>query len=795
MDLRDQLQTTLGDAYTLERELGGGGMSRVFLAEERALGRKVVVKVLSPDLAAGVSSDRFAREIRLAAQLQQANIVPLLRFGETGGIPYYTMPFVEGQSLRQRLAATGALPITDAVNVLRDIARALAYAHERNVIHRDIKPENVLLSGAAAVVTDFGIAKAIDVSRTDAGNETLTAVGAAIGTPAYMSPEQSFGDPTTDHRADVYSFGCVAYELLAGVPPFHGKSAQQMLVAHVHESPVPIESRRVDTPRPLASLIARSLSKDPSSRPQTAREILDALDSITTPTGSAPASWRFAPRRWTAVGAIALVVVATVLVSSRLRGSPGGSLRTLAVMPFTNVGADTSEQYFAEGIVIDLTSALGKVPGLNVTSHSLAFTYKNRQTDVRSVGKELHVDAVLEGTVQRSSNRLRVTTQLTRTSDGVALWSDRYERETRDLFAVQDDITRAIVGQLRLTLSGGATPAGARPIVAGTANLAAYESYLRGVYLLEHRGPGVAKAVEYFEDAIGKDSMFARAFGTLSEALELLPYFSPTSAASVESRATAAARRALALDSTTAEAHIGLGLALDHSFDWQKAETEYRRAIALDSTSAVAHLQYGRHLMHRGRIPAALAEFRRATELDPVSGTAFVWLARMYSLSGMHDSAMAIGQRAREVDPGLLLARTIGALDALDANRPSDVRGLVSGVNASPPWRGQAAYSLGVIGDTSAVRAVIRDLERLPSDTWLIHTAIAYASLGLRDTARAMTELEAAVRAREITPKWASLSDRIYDPIRSSPRFAVIVRGFGLDESVMTSPTGGRPAK
>ena len=704
MDLRDQLQATLGDAYTLERELGGGGMSRVFLAEERAFGRKVVVKVLSPDLAAGVSSDRFAREIRLAAQLQQANIVPLLRSGETIGIPYYTMPFVEGQSLRQRLTATGALPVTEAVNVLRDIARALAYAHERNVIHRDIKPENVLLSGAAAVVTDFGIAKAIDVSRTESGHETLTSAGTAIGTPAYMAPEQAIGDPTTDHRADVYSFGCVAYELLAGVPPFHGKSGQQMLVAHVHESPPPVETLRADTPRPLASLIARCLSKDPSSRPQSAREILDALDSVaTTGASGRPLGWRRLSRRSTAlfVAATGLVVVAAVLVASRLRASLGGSLRTLAVMPFTNVGADTAEQYFADGIVIDLTNALGKVSGLNVTSHSLAFTYKNRQADVRSVGKELHVDAVLEGTVQRLNDRLRVTTQLTRTSDGVALWSDRYERGTRDLFAVQDDITRAIVGQLRLTLGGGATPAGARPIVAGTSNLAAYESYLRGVYLLEHRGPGVAKAVEYFEDAIGKDSMFARAFGTLSEALELMPYFSPTPAVSVESRAVAAARRALALDSATAEAHIGLGLALDHAFRWQDAEVEYRHAIALDSMSAVAHLQYGRHLMNRGRIPPALPELRRATELDPVSGTAFVWLAHAYSLSGMHDSAMAIGQRAREVDPGLLLARTIGALDALAANRPDEVRALVSGVNASPPWRGQAAYSLGVIGDTS----------------------------------------------------------------------------------------------
>jgi eukaryotic-like serine/threonine-protein kinase len=213
MDLRDQLQATLGASYTLERELGGGGMSRVFVATENALGRKVVVKVLAPDLAEGVSGERFAREIRLAAQLQQANIVPLLTSGETLGLPYYTMPFVEGESLRERLKTTGSLPISDAVHVMRDMARALAYAHERSVVHRDIKPENVLLSGDAAVVTDFGIAKAISVSRTGARSETLTSVGTAIGTPAYMAPEQAVGDVTADHRADIYSFGCVAYDV------------------------------------------------------------------------------------------------------------------------------------------------------------------------------------------------------------------------------------------------------------------------------------------------------------------------------------------------------------------------------------------------------------------------------------------------------------------------------------------------------------------------------------------------------------------------------------------------------
>jgi TolB-like protein len=800
MDLREQLQRTLGESYQLERELGGGGMSRVFVAEDRTLGRMVVVKVLSPELAAGVSSERFAREIRVAARLQQANIVPLLTAGETAALPYYTMPYVEGESLRRRLS-DGSVSIAEAVSILRDVARALAYAHEHGVIHRDIKPENVLISGGAAVVTDFGIAKAISASRTNAPSETLTSVGSAIGTPAYMAPEQVLADPSADHRGDVYSFGCLAYELLAGTPPFHGRTMQQTVTAHVHEKPLPVESLRPDTPRVLAALVGACLSKDPAARPQTAREIVQVLDTVTTGSGpthvSVPRARRFSTRTTVAsIGMIAVAAIATWTIASRVRGAPANDRapHALAVMPFTNVGADSTQQYFADGIALDLTNALGKVAGLRVTSHSLAFTYKGQSIDPRKVGKELNVDAIVEATVQRAADRLRVTAQLTRTADGVSLWSNRYERDVKDLFAVQDDISNAILSELRLTLRGDRA-APSRPAVAGTANFDAYDSYLRGVYLLEHRGPGVAKSIDYFNAAIAKDSGLARAWGTLSEALELMPYFAATPASVVEARAVAAAERALSLDSSVTEAYIGLALAREHAFRWQDADVEFRRAIAVDSTSAIAHMQYGRHLYHLGRVGEAMAALRRATRLDPVSGTAFVWLAHTYALSSQFDSALVIGRHARELDPGLLLARTIGAIDAIDAGRPDDARALVTALNATGPWLGQVAYSLGMAGDTVAARGTIRDLERMPPDTWLLHTALVYANLGARDTSHALTELERALAAREITPDWSSFSDRIYDSLRQSARFAAVVRGFGLDQGIMTSPNGGRPAK
>src|SRR5437867_499903 len=280
MDLRQQLQQTLGTTYVLDRELGGGGMSRVFIANEQRLNRKVVIKVLSPELAAGVSGERFEREIQLAASLQQANIVPILAAGETQGLPFYTMPFVEGESVRARLGKEGPLPISTVVGVLRDVAKALAYAHERGVVHRDIKPDNVLLSGGTAVVTDFGIAKAISAARTDKDGSTLTQLGTSIGTPAYMSPEQAAGDPSVDHRADIYSLGCTAYELLTGQPPFHGRTPARMLAAHMTETPPPISQLRPDTPAALEQLVMWCLAKEPAERPQSGQEIVQALESI-----------------------------------------------------------------------------------------------------------------------------------------------------------------------------------------------------------------------------------------------------------------------------------------------------------------------------------------------------------------------------------------------------------------------------------------------------------------------------------------------------------------------------------
>ena len=409
-DLRAQLQAALGAAYAIERELGGGGMSRVFLATETGLTRSVVVKILTPELAAEVSAERFAREVKLAARLQQANIVPLLNAGNANGLPWYSMPFVRGESLRAKLSSGTPVPVTDAVHILRDVARALAFAHGEGVAHRDIKPENILISGGAAVVTDFGIAKALTTARTQDGaaaSPTITQMGASIGTPAYMAPEQVAGDPNVDHRADIYAWGVVAWELLGGKHPFAGKAtAQAMLAAHLTRN---AGGAHVGSPRRSAG--ARPIwSRAASRRIRRKRPAVGERAAHVARSGEFDERSRARRRprqsdfsiRSLMIGAAALVVIGTgawlVTHRSTAAASDAGVGKSLAVLPFASVGGDTANQYFAEGMADELTTELAKVSGLRLAATSSAAAYRNKTADAREVGKALNVATVLQGT-------------------------------------------------------------------------------------------------------------------------------------------------------------------------------------------------------------------------------------------------------------------------------------------------------------------------------------------------------------------------------------------------------------
>lgn len=790
MNLQEDLQSALGEAYTLEHELGGGGMSRVFVAHEAALGRKVVVKVLAPELAAGVNAERFAREIRLAAQLQHPNIVPVHAAGNAGGLPYYTMPFVQGLSLRSRLTAGQGLPVTECVRVLRDVARALSYAHDHGVVHRDIKPENILLSGDAAVVTDFGIAKAVSAARTLESSETLTQAGTSLGSPAYMAPEQAAGDPATDHRADIYGFGCLAYELLTGKSPFADRPVHKLLIAHAVEPPAEITSKRPDVPLPLEALTMQCLAKDPDERPQSAREIVEKLESIATGSREQTSSPRSPNRRHLVLGgsvaALAIVLVAAfVALRDRgpMMGSGAGKLESLAVLPFENVGGDTANAYFADGMTDELSFALAKVPALRVAARSSSFTFKGKRVDVREVARSLNVGAVLEGTVRRAGDRLRVSAQLTRAGDRLVLWSESYEREARDVFAVQDDITRAIVGALRVKLEG--TRASTAGALHGTSDLEAHDLYLRGRYAWNKRTPeGLNEAIRYFEEAIHRDSTYALAYSGMADAFISLFDYEILPAALANPRARAAAMRALALDSTLAEAHTSLAHVLLHEWKWDESEAEFRHALEIDPEQAATYHWYALALTAVGKLDQAIAAMKRAEELDPLSARMSADMGMAYYGARKYDLAIQQEVKTLRLEPEFATsywiigmaneqkgsyAEAIGAYEHALKLRPGN-----------PNYLASMARSHALAGRTAESRRILKELlgSRQPVSPFFI--ALVYTALGDKD--EAFRWLEKAVAERSGSVRYLKIEPRL-DPLRADPRFQALLRRVGLSNA------------
>jgi serine/threonine-protein kinase len=806
-ELRDRLQKTLGSAYTIERELGGGGMSRVFVAEEVALGRRVVVKVLSPELAAELSAERFAREIRVAAQLQHPNIVPVLAAGGAEGVPYYTMPLVDGLSLRARVSREGALPLNDSVSVLRDVARALAYAHEHGVVHRDIKPENVLIHGDAAVVTDFGIAKAVSASRTNAPGGTLTQVGTSLGTPEYMAPEQATGDPNVDHRADIYSFGCMAYELLAGETPFRGRPTHQIIAAHVKEEPAPLASRRSDVPPALAALVARCLEKDPERRPQSAREVLQALDVINTPSLANTYQWATARRkgfRWGVPAlAAAVVVVAAALLLAKLGTTGGGATadqqaKSLVVLPFANVGGDSAQEYLADGITDELTTALGK-SGVRIASRNAAYRYKGqRAVDAREVGRALGVGTVLQGSVRRAGNQLRVSAQLSSATDGVELWQDTYDGDVKDVFKLQDDVARKVTSALQSRLGGGAPATGTATAAApaatqGTSNEEAYDFYLKGQYALQQRRPGLGGAVGYFERAVAKDPAFARAYAGLATALGFETFYGLSRPEPGYRRAIAAARRALELDSAMVEAHVALGSIYSILYRWDDAIAETRRAVAIAPGSALAHYFLGHLLAYVGKYTESLDELKRAQVIDPYSSAFEAWYAQALVLTGQTEAAYAAAKRAWELDSTSLLTQGFVPSVYLFTGRTDEARAVTRHVTRTNFTNGTLGFALARMGDRAGALEIQRSIEARRASGWLDNVALGTIALGLGDTTRALAALERAMEVGEPVGRLIPLQAQLFDPIRRSARFAEIVRRVGLDEKSLTSANGGRP--
>ncbi|HVT38900.1 MAG TPA: protein kinase [Gemmatimonadaceae bacterium] len=782
--LPDELQALLGSGYTVERELGGGGMSRVFIALDNRLGRKVVMKVLAPELAAAISLERFEREIRIAASLQHPNIVPLLSAGDIAGLPFYSMPFVEGSSLRGRLATSGPPTVAESVAILRDVARALAYAHEHGVVHRDIKPANVLLSGDAAVVTDFGIAKALVASRLALPDVTLTQAGASVGTPAYMSPEQASGDPGTDHRTDLYAFGCLAYELLVGRSPFDGLPLHRLLTAHLLETPRAVILQRPDTPRGLSALIARCLEKAPAARPQSAREILGDLDALTL-LGRRPVPHAGVRRPGLLVGT--LIALAAALAGgyamARGRGSvPVTEAKSLAVLPFMNVSGDTAAEYFADGMTEELITALGPIEGLRVLSRTSVFAIKGHPYEnVKEIGRKLGADMLLEANVRRDGARVRVSAHLVDVSRDSVVWSEEFTSKLERVFDVQDSIAHAIVSALKLTVGGAR---GRIYVTRATADPEAHDLYLRGRSLVASRNSAALhRAIDAFQAALARDPQYAAAFSGIADAWSLLTNFGDVPPHEAFPKAKAAALRALALDSTLAEAHTSLAIVLMFAeWDWNEAERHLLRAITLNPNYATAHQFYAWHLVLHDHGEESFRELRLAQRLDPLSLIINARMGTLLSYLGRDAESRLWALRALSIDSTFVVARAqlartyvrLGKFPEALAVVPPLEEVLLSNIDGATP-----VYVAAMSGRREEARRILARLEAFAQRQYFPPDILAGAYASLGETDKAFAALERAAGERSFSLAFSE-KEPMFAPLRSDPRFAALMRHIHL---------------
>jgi eukaryotic-like serine/threonine-protein kinase len=707
----------LGDAYTIERELGGGGMSRVFVATDRALERKVVVKLLSTEVAQGLSAERFAREIKLAAQLQDPHIVPVLATGTTlDGVPYYTMPFVPGESLRARMNA-GTVPLEESLRILRDVAEALEHAHEQGVVHRDIKPENILISGRNAVVADFGIAKALTAARSITAEQTaatLTSVGMSLGTPRYMAPEQAAGD-ATDHRADLYAWGMIAYELLAGVHPFAAKTTtQQLIMAQITEVPRPLDEVRPGLPPSLGALVMQCLAKHAADRPENTTALLAELAGAasgstsgarTGTTGTTmPAAVPTRSRRGLVLAGVGLLaVLGAGGVFMTKRGAAASNVAamsaspSLAVLPFEHQG-DSADVYLTEGITDEIRGKLSGVRDLLVIARTSSNSYRNTKKSPQQIAEELGVRYLLTGTVRvvgsGAERRVIVRPELveiTREGKPQSRWGQPFDVGGADVLGLQGEVATQVVTAMEVPIAGGSDRG--TLAVPTTRDPVAYDLLLRARAATDFNTdlsiPALQASIRLYEQVLARDSTMVDAWVELARSLGNLQLSLPSSAVAEQLRR--AAERTKALDPSGARGERAMSFYLravkgDQAASLAAAE----RALRADPTDAVAANAVANGLFGIGRVDEGLQRFSEALRLDPRNGVVLRNYARYLALRGRIAEARAMAERLHAVAP--LAPTTI------------DTRIFVA----------LAA------GDTAAVRRFIADaLQRIPQDRLL----------------------------------------------------------------------------
>jgi len=819
--------------YRIISKIGAGGMGEVYLAQDTRLDRKVALKILPAELAANQDRmRRFVQEAKAAAALNHPNIAHIYEIGETDGTNFIAMEFIEGQTLREKIHRERT-ELRRLLRFLQHAAEGLARAHAAGIVHRDLKPDNIMITqDGHAKILDFGLAKLIEqaAAPNSDSSEVATAVmpqhstpGTVMGTIGYMSPEQAQAKTKDiDQRSDVFSFGCILFEAATGKKPFEGESIIKSLHMVVYEQPPLIADLKPSAPLELQRIVRRCLAKDPDDRYQSIKDVaielkelrrdLEGLDT-TVPPSSRSTARAEATRSESVVPTISsssslqtrassaeylvfgikqhkltaaiiglAVLAAGITLALYLRGrTSDATIKSIAVMPFVNEGGKAELEYLSDGMTDTLISSLSQIPNLSVKARSSVFRYKGKETNPQTIGKELNVQAILNGRIAQRGDQLTLTLELVDAQTENVIWSEQYNRQQTDLVSLQSEIARNVSNKLRTKLSGADEQKVAKTY---TANPEAYQLYLKGLYHWNKRtGEALKTSIAYFNQAIEKDPSYAQAYAGMALAYVLLPQYSAGKPEESMAKANAAARKALEMDDTLAEAHTALGLILfTYERNVPESDREYQRAIELNPNYATAHQWYGGGLGATGRFDQAIAEGRRAVELDPFSLIANVELAATYGYARQNDQAVAQLHKIIEMDPNWYLARMV--LCQIYTYKGQFAEAIAEcekarGLNDDPAVLSYLASSYAQSGKRGEAFKVVAQMHELARQRYVpaYGFAFVYAALGDKDQAFQWLERSLQDRAWEI----AYLKvDPAMDSLRSDPRFDELVRRVGL---------------
>jgi serine/threonine-protein kinase len=775
--------------YHILEQLGAGGMGVVFRAHDEQLDRDVAFKLLPDEtVESETARSRLLREARTASRLSHPHICHVYEAGEADGHVYIAMELLDGRALSETIPP-GGLPLETLLRIGTQIAEALAHAHRNGVIHRDLKANNVIVTAEGrAVVLDFGLAKR-ELMEEEGTSERIsiapTATGVVMGTPAYLSPEVLQGERATA-QSDIWALGVILYDMASGQLPFHGRSMAELCSAILKDSP---ESLRERVHPGLQAIIQRCLAKEPSQRYKLVSEVRAALQALQP--GSVPVG-RHTPRNWGRLGAYAAgaagIVVMLFLATdvSRWRGPIGGGssgarIRSLAVLPLANLSGDPRQEYFADGLTDELIADLASIKSLKVISRTSAMRYKGASKPLPEIARELGVDGIVEGSVLRSNDRVRIKVQLIEAAKDRHVWTQSYDRDMRDVLQMQGEVGRDIAERIHVELTPReqGRAASPRPV-----NPQAYELYLRGRYYWNKRTPdALLQARDNFDRAIRMDSMYAVAYAGLADTYVLMGVYAGTPPREIYPRARAAALKALKMDDNLAEAHASLGrVKLFYDWDWDGAETEFKRAIELKPSLSTAHHWYSICLRDVGRLKEALAEAKRALELDPVSLIISSNLGDTFFYAGQADQAVAQHRKTLLLDPGfapahLYLGRALEQ-KGLIQEAAAEFRKARSLAGKGPYALGDLAHAYALVGKRAEAGRLLNELSELSKRGASLEMDIALVHLALGDRDRAFQYLEKAYKERsglndlKVDPR--------FEPLRGDPRFQDLLVRLGL---------------